>query len=329
MKKSTSLCFTKDGLINPHSLKFVQNNNHIDTLILFGDGSTQSLEQMKLFSDHEILKSGLVKHIAINRTPKFEMRVNKGDGNLSDPHYLYENDSKDKWFCSKVASPHFSISISDITSPSTSLTQLDKEAKDAICFLSHKLWTIMLLVEERLCFPAVAIEAMTKWTYNLSFDSIDIELLRKETGLTTLDYNPNTDLLEITIGQETFVVKLTVLNETYGTLILPLFRSLKGRRLQISVALHSSTGEVSEASEMSYGQLGRIIESMRVYVHEKPIDVNNPISKKDLLEWAKRVDINDESCIWLGEGETISSAITSLQAELLHNNQSNNAVCSE
>jgi len=214
MKKSTSLCFTKDGLINPHALKFVQNKEHIDTLILFSDGSRESLEHMKLFSDHEIAKSGDVKHIAINRTPKFEMRVDRGDGSLSDPHYLYEESSKDKWFCSKVAAPHFSIAITDITSPSSNPTQLDGEAKEALCFLAHKLWTIMLLVEERLCFPAIAIDAMTKWTYNLTFDTIDIELLRKETGLATLDYNPKTDLLEITVGQDIFVVKLTVLNET-------------------------------------------------------------------------------------------------------------------
>jgi hypothetical protein len=284
---------------------------------------------MKQFSDHEILKSGPVKHIAINRTPKFEMRVDKGDGSLSDPHYLYESNSKDKWFCSKVASPHFSIAISDITSATANYTQLDKDAKEALCFLAHKLWTIMLLVEERLCFPAIAIDAMTKWTYNLSFDTIDIELLRKETGLSTLDYNPKTDILEITVGQDVFFVKLTVLNEVYGTLILPLFRSLKGRRLKISVALHSNAGEVGESSEMTYGQLGRLIESMRVYVREKPIDVNNPIHKDDLLEWAKRVEIDAESCIWLGEGETLSSAIDSLTDELLFRNDPDNSVRQE
>lgn len=327
MKKSTSLCFTKEGLINPSALKFIQNKDHVDTLILFGDGSVEAFEHMKLFSDNELLKSDAVKHIAINRTPKYEMRVDKGDGDLSSPNYLYENDSKDKWFCSKVAAPHLSISITDVTSPNSNKTQLDREAKEALCFLSHKLWTVMLLVEERLCFPAVAIDTMTKWTYNLSYDTIDIDLLRKETGLSTLDYNPKTDLLEITVGQETFVVKLTVLNETYGTLILPLFRSLKGRRLNISVAIHGNNGDANDSTDMTYGQLGRLIESMRIYIREKAITVNNPIPKDDLLEWAKRVSIKDESCIWLGEGETVSSAIDALKEELLFYDRTDDVVC--
>lgn len=317
MKKSTSLCFTNTGLVNPHSLKFIRNKDYIDTVILFGDGSEEALEQIKAFQNNDIFDTGTIKHVGICKTPKFEMRVDNGDGVLSDPHYLYEQDSKDKWFCGKVASPHFSIAISDVTSPNGTQTVLDREAKEALCFLAHRMWSIMLMVEERLAFPASAIDLMTKWSYNLTPQTIDIELLRKETGLSTLEYNDQTDLLSVEIAGDIFFVKLSVLNETYGTLILPLFRSLKGRRLVISVALHGSSGELSEYTEMTYGQLGRIIETMRVYIRERKIDKDNLIPKDDLLEWAKRVKPNDESCIWVEPGSSISETVETYREEFV------------
>jgi hypothetical protein len=315
MKKSTSLCFTNTGLVNPHSLKFVKNKDYIDTILLFGDGSEEALEQIRTFQDNDIFNSGTIKHIGICKTPRFEMRVDKGDGVLSDPHYLYEQDSKDKWFCGKVAAPHFSIAISDITSSTGTQTILDREAKEALCFLAHRMWSIMMMVEERLAFPAIAIDLMTKWSYNLTPQTIDIELLRKETGLSTLEYNDQTDLLSVEVAGDIFFVKLSVLNETYGTLILPLFRSLKGRRLVITVALHGPSGELNDYTEMTYGQLGRIIETMRLYIRERKINKDNPIPKHDLLEWAKRVKPNDESCVWVEPGSSISKTLE------LHNNE--------
>lgn len=331
MKTSTSLCFTAEGLINPQALRFVKHKEHIDTVVLVGDGSEQAFERIKSFCEENILTELKGKDLYLCKTPRHEMRVDKGDGDLSDPHFLYESNSKEKWFCGKVAAPHFNIAITDITSSNKTQTQLDREAKEALCFLAYRMWQIILLVEERLAFPAVAIDLMTKYTYNLHRNTIDVELLRKETGLTTLSYNPDTDMLQIEITGEVFVVKLSILNEVYGTLILPLFRSLKGRRLNILVSVQGQSDQVSEDSEMTYGQLGRLIDTMKIYIRERDIDADHPINKDDLIEWAKRVKIHDESCIMVSNsnGESISEIIDRYKSDMVFRSERDNLINSE
>lgn len=314
MKKSVSLCFTKTGLLNTNSIAFIHNNKAVRTIVLTGDGTHEALDKIKEFAQTSpILQLPQLKQIGMLKTPRYDLRVVTAENIYSDPHYLYDEVTKDKWFCSKVVAPHLKIYLSDITSQSATEVLLDEVLTQNICYLAYKFWSLLLVIEERLCFPAALIDLMTRWTYHLTKQTIDIELLKKETGCQNLNYNPDTDLLSVDVGGDQFFVKLSVLNETYGSLILPFFSNRDVRRLHISVAISGHP----EHQGVTYGQLGSLIFSMKNSIKEQTIDSTHPINPKDLLTWAKKVKIDDESCIWLKSDETMEDLVERVRTDLV------------
>lgn len=309
MKKSASLCFTKDGIANPNSLEYLEQNPEITTLALFGDGSLEAFDHIEAFNDHALMAPGRFERVGIAHTPLFEMRIAKPDGELSKPHYLYDHPSKDKWLCAKVVAPRLHIAVSDIASQSGTQADLSASEVEAVCHRSLTMWSLLQNVEERLCFPAAAIDSLMRWTYSLTPKTIDIEKLREDAGLPTLDYNTSTDILSITILDELFCVKLSLLNEIYGKFILPFFNRHNGRRLRFMVSVAHNGVPLSEPTNMSYGQIGKTVVDMRSWVKETTIDQTNPLNAKDLIEFASKVKINDDSCVWLGEGQTLKDLV--------------------
>ena len=326
IKKTTSLCFTKDGIINPAGLRYISDNPDVNTIVLFGDGSQDALHHICEFGSNPVLSLPKIRRVGIGRTPAYDLRVLSSDGSASKPHYVFSEDAKTQWLCAKVAAPHMQIYLSDFTSQSETQAQLDQKRAETVCYVAHKLWSLLLVAEDRLCFPAVVIDRMTRWTYRLTPETIDIDLLRKETGLSTLSYNSTTDLLSVTVGGEEFVIKLSVLQEVYGSLILPFFNTILGRRLRISVAITGNGGHVSEPTDMSYGELGRIVEGMKIYTKEQRISVTDPMLPQDLLAFAKKVKIDDESCFWVDSGETLETTIEKHISKLLSGNLHNDNV---
>jgi len=315
-KTISALCFSKDGLLNPSSLTKIYEED-IDTVVFFSDGSEGSVEKIKEFSTNPVFSLEKIKSVGIAKTPRFEMRVIHEDNSLSKPHYVIDDETKIKWLCSQIAAPHVEIFLSDITSQSKTQAKVDKKMTESICYLGYKLWSLLLIIEERLCFPAVVIDKMTKWTYNLTPQTIDVELLRKETGLMSLDYNSNTDLLSVDVADEIFQVKLSILNEIYGSLILPFFNKLYGRRLRISVSIVGSDTKKSEAVDMSYGELGRIIEQMKIYAKEKKISPDDIILPDDLIAFSKKVKLDEESCFWIKGNETLEEVVNANISDIL------------
>lgn len=320
MKKTTSLCFTKDGILNPVGLKYISENAGVNTIVLFGDGSKEALHHICEFQTNPVFSLEKIRRVGIGLTPRWDLRVINNDGSISKPNYVHSDDLKTKWLCSKVAAPHVKIYLSDITSQSETQAELEQKQTETVCYLAHKLWTLLLIAEDRLCFPAVVIDRMTRWTYSLTPETIDIDLLKRETGLSTLSYNPDTDLLSVMVRDEEFMVKLTVLNEFYGSVILPFFNNIYGRRLRIAVAITGNGGDITDPVDMSYGELGRIIEEMRLYTKERLIDINHPMDPQDLLAFAKKVKIDDESCVWVAPRETVESTVEEHIGKLLSGN---------
>lgn len=302
MKTTTSLCFSSEGLLNPESVNFLLGKE-VDTVVFFTDGSDAAYQQMRNF-DISLIQDK-VKYFAIGKLPLYDMRVVDTDGSLSKPHYVATEDIKIKWICSKICPHYVKISISDITSQSETQVQLDVQQTEVVCYLAYKLWSMMLQAEDRLCFPAIVIDRMTRWTYQLTPETIDIKYLKSKINLETLEYNSVTDQLSVSIGEEVFSVKLSVLNSFYGEFILPLFNSIFGRRLRILVSVAGNTGQFCEPVDMSYGELGRLIEELRSFTKETPINNSNPMTAQDLLTFAKKVKINEESCIWKRDNQPL------------------------
>ena len=317
MKRTTSLCFSKDGLINPESIKYLSNKD-IDTVVLFSDGSKDAYDYMRNFDFTSIINK--VSYIGVGKTPLYEMRVIHPDSTLSKPHYVYSEDVRTKWICSKICAHHIKVNISDITSQSKTQVHLDHIQTELMCYLAYKLWVALKAAEDRLCFPAVVIDKMTRWTYSLTPETIDIKLLRKEVGLKSLDYNSVTDLLSVSLGEDIFSVKLSVLNAFYTECILPLFNAIYGRRLRIQISFRGSEGQLCDSVDISYGELGRIVEEMHVYAREKKISSDTPIDPEDLLAFAKKVKIDEESCLWPTHNQSIKNFIETNQNMFMRDN---------
>lgn len=317
MTKTIRLCFSQSGILNPSQLKALDPKQGVDELIFFGDGSAEALTYIQNYSDNPILQQNNIRKIGIGITPRYDLRVLAQDGSASLPNYVWDDETRNKWFCTKVAAPHVEIHLSDISSQSKTEVKLDRELTEKICYRSHMLWKLMLIVEARLSFPAMVIDRMTRWTYNLTPHTIDIELLRKETNVPSLDYSPMTDLLSMELAGETFTVKLSTLNEVYGQLVLPIFNSIQGRRHRMSVAVLQRDGQFSDSMDMSYGELGRYIESMSIYTKEEIIDRDHPMNPLDLIKFVERVEINDHTTIWVEQGDSLASTIETHRHRIL------------
>jgi hypothetical protein len=309
MTKTLSLAFSQAGILNPSQIKAINKESEPVDVVLFGNGSVHSLEQIKAFASENELDITRINRLGLGIPPLYALRVTDKSGEISLPNYVYDEDTRAKWFCTNIAAPHVEIWLSDISSQSQTQVKLDSDLKQLICYKSYILWKLLQVIEEQLCFPAVVLDKMTRWTQRLTPQSMDIELLRKETGVASLDYNYTSDLLSMTIGEETYTVKLSMLDEIYGKMILRQFNSILGRRLHIAVAIGATGGTLTEPVNMSHGELGRIIEGMRIYTKETKIDDTNPLPSQDLVEFTKRVEINDQTCIWVEKDKSLLSTI--------------------
>lgn len=320
MKETTSLCFNSDGLINTKSIDFILNND-VHNVVLFSDGSEAAYRHIRDFDVSQFTHKPI--SFGLGKTPLYEMRVIRPDGIISEPNYIYSEDVRIKWICSRICPYFIKLNISDISSKSNTQAELPHEQTEVVCYLAYRLWTLLKVAEDRLCFPAVVIDRMTRWTYTLTPNTIDIPLLQKEVGLSSLNYNPMTDLLTVMVGEEEFSVKLSVLNAFYGSHILPMFNSIYGRRIRIMATVVGSHGQNSDPVNMTYGELGRVVEEMSVFAKTKKITWDNPIDAQDLLAFAKKVKINDESCHWLPGQVALKDFVVHVRDDLVRLNADN------
>lgn len=324
MIHKTSLCFTPAGLITPPAT----STDTIQNLVLFGDGSAEAIDRMRDPEIQTLVDSLDAKHLYICRTPLYEMRVRHQDNQVSQPHYVFTEADRIRWFCAKVAAPHFEILLSTANSKTTTQVKLDKENTEAICYIAYNLWQLIEQVSDRLCFPALALERMMLSTFYLHPQRMNIEALREATGLSALEYHHATETLQICVGEEVFTVKISLLNDLYGDLILPYFRKFRGHRVGLEVAVASMGSHTlkagmqsfSEPLAMSLGELGSIISAMEIYASYRKIEAESPLEPGDLKAFAKHVRIDSESCFTVEEGETIADALDRLSPLLVRAN---------
>lgn len=326
MSFAASLCFTKDGLVNTPSLKLFESNPNVNTVGLFGDGTEEALEHIAAYIEKTSSMGKANLRFGLGRTPRYELRVKHRDGRVSRPHYVISDEVKAKWICAKIAAPYLKIYLSDISAEDGTEAELNSQMTEAVCYLSYNLWNLLQGAQDVLAFPAVIIDRLVQFTYYLTRETMDIEKLRGLTGFSKIAYNSNTDMLSVDVAGETFEVKLTTLNALYGEMILPFFNKIYGRRLSIKVAMTNGQDVTSTPVAMSFGDLGRAIEEMHIYVKERRVTPSDPIPLADLTEFTKRVLVDDSTCVWVGEHETVAEAIERNRHLLLSVNDANNAI---
>lgn len=322
MKPTTSLCFSSEGLLNPKAISYISSQD-IERVALFTDGSEAAYQHLQKFDFKEI--ENLVPHIGLGNIPLYELRVIGLDGTPSRPNYVFTEEDRMRWICSNICSPFLTISVSDISSQSTTEVKLDKKQTEHVCYLSYLLWSNMRVAEDKLCFPAAAIDTMSRLTYHLTANTIDIPMLRRETGLETLTYTPNDDMLSLEVAGELFSVKMSVLDEFYGSFILPIFNKILGRRMRIRVSVFGAEGHFSEPNDMSYGQLGRLVEELSAYAQIRKVTADTPMDPQDLIAFAKKVKIDGASCLWPNADQTITDLVSACHDQIVRTNTHNNS----
>lgn len=324
MRQTAILCYSKDGLLSAETLTALYTDRTITDVALFTDGTPKALEWLKRLSDTRLLKDRPDLNLWIANTPKYELRVRDLQGNLSHPQYVYKEEDKIKWFCLVVANQYLKVHITDITSQSGTKAQLDDKTSATVCHISYRIWKLLELAEQELAFPAVVIDRMMRWTYNLTPQTIDIEQLRSDTNLRSLSYHPDRDMLEVEVAGQTYSTKLSILNQIYGDLILPHFNQIYGRRFHLEVAVVGSGGHETDPVAMSYGDLGRIVKDMMIYMVDRTIGAEEPIDPRDLLEFSKKVKIDAESCIHVPTHDALVQIVDQLLDDTVPGSIQNN-----
>lgn len=317
MVKVVNLIFSGAGVLNPSQIKVINGESDPVDVIIFGDGSSAAFSQIEEFAKKNDLLPNKVNKFGLGLSPLYDLRVINRSGEVSLPNYVYDYDTKVKWFCAQIAAPHLEILLSDVTSISQTQVKVDDDLKTTICYKSYTLWKMLQVIESQLDFPAVVIDKMTRWTQKLTPNTIDIDLLRKETGIESLDYNSTSDLLSIVVNDDIHTVKLSLLNDVYKNIILRQFNALFGRRLRISVSIINSSGVLTDPVDVSYGELGRIIDGMDIYTKVTTITDSSPMKPQDLIAFVKRVEINEHTCIWVEPGQSLLASIQSNKDQLV------------
>lgn len=303
MKASASLCYNSQGLINTDAVEYIEKNN-INKVVLFTDGSEEALERLV---EHVVMEDYLKgKTIGLGKVPLYELRVVNQEGHISSPNYVYDEKVKLEWLCAKVCAPHLNINM---YKKNERYQELTRKQIENICYLSYKLFNLINTAENRLAFPAVILDRLAPYTYYLTPETMNIKEVREKTGLHSLEYNSDTLMLTIDILGDVSTVKITLLNDLYGELILPFFNKLYGRKVRIDVKGNDLTCCPHEFTKMTYWELGRLVESMRIGSSERKITTTSLIESSDLIKFAKKVEINDTSCLWLDGTKTIQEVI--------------------
>ncbi len=294
------LLFSSKGLLNPGvltSLEDYAQTQHISKLLLIGDGSSMAVEHMRQLQLNQLPRQ--IEQIGIMPTPRYAMRIKKFDGTLSGPHYLYKGNDRLKWICSQICSYMMEIHLIDTGSQSSTEVLLDEKQTDLVCYMSYRLWSVLKLVEDRYCFPAIVVDRLLRYSYHMTKQTMDIDFLRQEIGIASLNYDERTDLLSVSVSDEEYTIKLSVLNEVYDKLLLPIFNSMYGRRLHMRVAMLNHEGPPSEKITTTYGELGRHVEDLRRFVAEDPITADHPITEQDLVVYARKLRLDEEESFWM------------------------------
>jgi DNA-directed RNA polymerase subunit H (RpoH/RPB5) len=58
--------------------------------------------------------------------------------------------------------------------------------------------------------------------------------------------------------------------------------------------------------DVSYGALGQLVAGLARGCKETMVSQEDPVAPDDLFELAKKMDINDESCVWVEDDDTIT-----------------------
>lgn len=312
MNRSTLLCFTHHGLVNPETLVTHRDQQSV---LLVGDGSNAAYQHMVNFDIHQM--AATPGRVGVIKTPRYEVRSFSPRKDLSHPVYFWDPQTKDQWFCAEIAAPYFRIQLSDYTSQSRTVALLSDKSLKRVCYLAYQLWQLLLTVEERLLFPAAMLDKLCRYTFSLTRERIDIPVLRQETGCQSLDYDSNSDILSMVLAGEPFEIKLSLLDEIYGQLILPFFNRIYGRRLRIQAAIVQESGYVSEFQDITYGHLGQLITQLERWITTKTVSDSDPIGADDLILFATHVRVSDDSCVWAHDTTTLSSTIRAMYGDLV------------
>jgi hypothetical protein len=303
MMTTTSICFTRKGVLNPEAAG-VFTDKDLSTLVVFSDGSEAAYEHICSYDFSQLITNNV--RLAVAKVPMWDLRVLNQEGKPSQPNYVFSDQNKADWFATNICAPLINIAVSDITSKSATKVQVTKEQVALICDMSLRFWQMLKVAEDHLAFPAIAIDALTRQSRSLTRETIDVPVLRKETGLQSLDYDPRTDMLSLEILGDLFTVKLSVIDKFFRSHILPFFNKYQGRRYRLEVSILGMTDLADGGQAMSYGELGRNLDQLKSMVRETRIGDVSPMDPVDLLAYAKKVPVHAESCRFWQKSQTIS-----------------------
>jgi hypothetical protein len=315
MRATTSIYFTKDGLSNPEAADFFLANR-IETLVVFSDGSQEAYDHITRYDFSKLVRSPT--QLAFARVPLWDLRMRGPDGAISQPNYVFSDQNRVDWLCRNICAPLIEISIFDVSKGDTTKTQMTRTQVELMCDMAYGFWGLLKVAESHLGFPAIVIDALTRETRSLSRQAMDIEQLRRETGLNTLDYNDNSDTLSVTIASEIFTVKLSVLDAFFKNYILPFFNKNLGRRYRLEVSIVGIMEQGRVAQQMSYGELGRQLEQMEGLIKQYRITATSPMRLEDLVLYSKKVSIHVESCLFGQREQAIHDLIQDAEKILVH-----------
>lgn len=312
MKKARSLCFTKHGLINHKEIDYI-NSNKITNVILIGDGTSKGLKYIKDFDQSRL--GSHVEKIGIAKLPLFQMRVVSEDGSVSKPHYLYDEVTKLKWFCSQVAAPHIVIFIPDPKVEYFEPIELPRQQVEDLCYISYLMWHALLVIEERLAFPAALINKLMELERSpdgpfLIPGQIDIEKFRVATGIDSLHYSNESDMLSVVVSDDIFTLKVGLLNDIFRNILFPFIESTGFETWMFMIHVKGLALYTKKTSGISFMDLGKIIESLRLSCQEKMITEQSPIEELDLIMFSEKFRTDDQACVWANETNTIKNIIT-------------------
>lgn len=243
-----------------------------DNPVFVLDGTEQSYQTLETFLRLE------KRPFSILRPPKYVVRLNGPQG-LSSPVYFDTILDFHRWKAKTLYTNNITITAESVRTQQPIPVTLSPDDVADLTFIARQIYGIYKEVGRHTMLPPLLLDALSRCTYYLKKETVDVDKIMEISGLTGITYNKTLNALEFDIRDpesgesiDYYVGHLTFLDRFFATYILPKLQKLKYRIIQFRVNGHPMS-------------LGGIATS--TFLLEKPIafwyvSAENPLSAEDV-----------------------------------------------
>lgn len=209
----------------------------------------------------QLIDSGRV-HIAT--PPEYSLTYQGQRGASKKKQYIVDKPSLVHWMTQNIYKPSLDIEVAyehphpktgELTSSSFKLTGREY---DGFVQQVMRIGDVITNLSKELVIDPLILETMTFITYYLTPQTMDVDRVREVLGVDHLFYDPENNILTVSIGRDDYTIPLYRVQERLYEELMPVLNTIQWRKLQVYIT--SLNDPAFNRSMMTIGQLHAILK---------------------------------------------------------------------